>query len=178
MKIPFAAVFTFAAMTLVTNAAADCTGAVSGPWDQKPGYTVGAFAQGSDCAKAVAVIVVRDAEGTVVHHESYIAEHVMVLAGASTPAELTKALGDWTDMSHPAFATTASLPDWAEGADSPVNGEFPFYPAEGIDREVWNRIRAAKSPVFCYVQGMESLACIADDPELGFYPIGVQTFPG
>lgn len=178
MKIPFAAVFTFAAMTLVTNAAADCTGTAAAPWKQKPGYMINAIAEGPDCGKAVAVIVVRDADGNAIYHESYVAEHVMVLAGADGAVALGNALSEWIDTSSPSFATTADLPEWAEGADYPVNGEFPFYPTEEVTREVWNRIRAAKSPVFCYVQGMESLACIADDPELGFYPIGVQTFPG
>lgn len=177
-KFIVAAAFAIAGMAAATASAKDCSGIAGTGWPAMKGYTIGAIAGGPDCGKAVALIVIRDAEGNAVWHESYVAEQVMVLAGAQTSEELTKALTEWIDTSNQQFKTTADLPEWAEGADSPVSGEFPFYPEEGIDREMWGKIRAAKTPVYCYVQGMESVACVSNDPEMGFYKIGVQTFPG
>jgi len=173
-----AAAFALTAMAATTASAADCSGIAGTEWKAMKGYTVGAIAGGPDCQKAVALIVVRDGENNAVWHESYVAEQVMVLAGAQNSADMSKALAEWIDTANPAFETTANLPEWAEGADSPVNGDFPFYPEEGIDREMWNKIRAMKTPVYCYVQGMESVACLTNDPEMGFFKIGVQTFPG
>lgn len=120
----------------------------------------------------------RDADGNAVFHESYVAEYVMLLAGAQNSDELTKALKEWIDTSNQQFATTADLPEWKEGADQPVLGEFAFYPEEGIDREGYEKLRAAKTPVFSFVQGMESVAVITVDPEAGVIRIGAQSFPG
>lgn len=177
-RIIAATAFALAAMAVTTASAKDCSGIAGTDWTQMKGYTIGAIAGGPDCARAVALIVIRDADNNPVWHESYVAEQVMVLAGAQNDADMTKALSEWIDPSSPQFATTADLPDWPEGADSPMSGEFAFYPEDGVDREAWAKIRAAKTPVYCYVQGMESTACVTNDPEMGFYKIGVQTFPG
>ncbi len=170
--------FALAGVAASTATAKDCTAAASAAWTQVKGYTINASVGGPDCAKAVALIVIRDADGEPVWHESYVAGQVMVLAGAQNGADMTKALGEWIDPSNPQFTTTADLPDWPEGADSPMSGEFAFYPEEGVDRAAWAKMRAAKTPVYCYVQGMESSACVTNDPEMGFYMVGVQTFPG
>ena len=75
--------------------------------------------------------------------------------------------------------STADLPAWAEGAEYPVLGDFAFYPEEGIDRATYTKVRDSKAPIFCYVQGMESMACVVKDAENGgFFKLGVQTFPG
>ncbi len=173
-----AAAFAIAAMAATTASAKDCSAIAGTDWPAMKGYTIGAIAGGPDCAKAVALIVIRDADNNPVWHESYVVEQVMTLAPSQSSSELQTLLGEWVTTESPAFETTENLPEWAEGADSPVNGEFPFYPEEGIDREMWAKIRAAKTPVYCYVQGMESVACLTNDPEMGFFKIGVQTFPG
>lgn len=172
-----AAAFAIAAFTGAASAK-DCSGIAGASWPAMKGYTVGAIAGGPDCGKAVALLVIRDADNNPVWHESYVAGQVMLLAGAEDSAALSKALAEWIDVSNPQFETTANLPEWAEGADMPMSGEFAFYPEEGVDREAWAKIRAAKTPVYCYVQGMESMACLTVDPENGLYKVGVQTFPG
>jgi hypothetical protein len=48
---------------------------------------------------------------------------------------------------------------------------------EGVDRDSYEQVRVAKVPVFCYVQGMESLACVVLK-DGGMSKIGLQTFPG
>ncbi len=173
-----AAAAAFAAMAIGTAAAKECSGIAGTEWPAVKGYSIGAIAGGPDCQKAVALIVVRDADGNPVYHESYVAEYVMVLAGAQNSAELTKALQDWINTADQQFKTTADLPEWKEGADQPVLGEFAFYPDEGVDRDTYEKIRAAKTPVFSYVQGMESIAVITVDPEAGVISIGAQSFPG
>ena len=170
--------FALAAMAGATASAKDCAGIAGTGWPAMKGYTIGAIAGGPDCQKAVALIVVRDADGNAVYHESYIAEYVMTLAGAQTSSELTKALQEWIDASDPQFKTTADLPEWKTGEDQPMLGEFAFYPEEGMDRDSYEKLRAAKTPVFSYVQGMESVAVITVDPEAGVIKIGAQSFPG
>lgn len=73
--------------------------------------------------------------------------------------------------------TSSALPEWPANADSPQNGEFPFYPAEGVTRDLYNQVRDANVPLYCYVQGMESSNCLAlRDGALE--SVGVQSFPG
>lgn len=177
-KLIAAAALALAAMAATTASAKDCSGIAGTEWRAVKGWTVGAIAGGPDCAKAVALIVVRDAENNPVWHESFVAGQVMVLAYAEDSAAMTTSLAEWVDQSNNTFKTTADLPEWAEGAEQPVFGEFPFYPEEGADRDMWTKMRAAKTPVLCYVQGMESMACLTNDPETGFFKIGVQSFPG
>lgn len=167
-----------AAMAVSTASAKDCAGIAGTEWKDIKGWSIGAIAGGPDCQKAVALIVVRDAEGNPVYHESYVAEYVMVLAGAQNSDELTKALQEWISTTDQQFKTTADLPEWKAGEDQPVLGDFAFYPEEGMDREGYEKIRAAKTPVFSYVQGMESVAVITVDPEAGVIKIGAQSFPG
>ncbi len=179
MKRIFAtAAFALAAMAGATASAKDCAGIAGTDWPAMKGYTIGAIAGGPDCQKAVALIVIRDADGNAVYHESYVAEYVMVLAGAQNSDELTKALQDWISTSDQQFKTTADLPEWKKGEDQPMLGDFAFYPEEGMDRDTYEKIRAAKTPVFSYVQGMESVAVITVDPEAGVVTIGAQSFPG
>ena len=39
------------------------------------------------------------------------------------------------------------------------------------------KLRGQKLPLFCYVQGMESMGCVALDGE-SITKVGLQTFPG
>lgn len=58
-----------------------------------------------------------------------------------------------------------------------MSGEFPFYVEEGLDRAAYEAVRGRDAPMFCYIQGMESAACLAlEDGRLA--KIGVQSFPG
>ncbi|MFT3811533.1 MAG: hypothetical protein QM698_16595 [Micropepsaceae bacterium] len=173
-----AAAAAFAALAVSAASAKDCSGIAGTNWPAIKGYSIGAIAGGPDCQKAVALIVIRDADGNPVYHESYVAEYVMVLAGAQNSDELTKALKDWISTSDQQFKTTADLPEWKAGEDQPMLGEFAFYPEEGMDRDTYEKIRAAKTPAFSYVQGMESIAVITVDPEAGVVAIGAQSFPG
>jgi hypothetical protein len=100
----------------------------------------------------------------------------MVFVEAKTRAQMTRALGEWLLQSH-TFRSTADLPPWKKGDEQPTSGEFPFYPEAGVDRDGYEQWRAQRLPVFCYVQGMESMSCVVlKDGQMT--KIGVQTFPG
>lgn len=141
-------------------------------------YSVEASTDGPDCARAVATIVVRDASGNPIYAEAHLAQHIMVLAPATTKAAMQTALADWSNpANNTTMQTTSALPDWPNGADGPQNGEFPFYPEQAYDRDSYMRVRESNLPLLCYVQGMESMACLAlSDGELS--KVGVQAFPG
>ena len=59
----------------------------------------------------------------------------------------------------------------------PMSGEFPLYLEDGTTREDYAALRVKKLPMFCYVQGMESQACLALE-DGGLRKIGAQSFPG
>jgi hypothetical protein len=141
-------------------------------------FSIEAATAGPDCARAVATIVVRDGSGVPVYTESYATEHVMVLVDARDTGAMQIALQGWTNpAANTVMQTSAALPDWPANAAGPQSGEFPFYPEEGYDRESYMTLRANDLPLFCYVQGMESQACLAAaDGEVT--KIGVQSFPG
>jgi hypothetical protein len=101
----------------------------------------------------------------------------MPLAGARTSAEMEAALADWINSSNSTMATTSALPDWPENASGPQNGEFPFYADAAYDRAAYMTLRQSDAPLFCYVQGMESMACLALAGGT-LDKVGVQAFPG
>ena len=138
--------------------------------------TITAIADGKTCERAVATIVVRAADGQMLLANSYQTDQVMVLADQSTPDALAEALTQWIDPKASTMRTTGDLPAWPKGQPHPP-GEFPFYPAAGLARGNYEALRAAKLAMFCYVQGIESLACEAlQDGAL--VKVGVQSFPG
>jgi hypothetical protein len=162
------------------SADAGCAVSVSTPWRPLSGteFTVEAATMGADCAKAVATIVIRDVQGNALWAQAYSTEHVMLLAPAHDPTTMRTALAEWIDPAgNTTLQTTGGLPEWPANADGPQNGEFPFYPDESVDRESYNAIRTGDTPMYCYVQGMESLACIALR-DGGMQQVGVQLFPG
>ncbi|ANP45334.1 hypothetical protein [Candidatus Viadribacter manganicus] len=143
-----------------------------------PNASIEAITTGPDCARAVATLIIRNGSGEPIYSETHIPSQVMTLAQASTPAAMQTALQEWVDpASNTTMPTSSALPEWPANADSPQNGEFPFYPAEGASRESYNQVRDANVPLFCYVQGMESLNCLAlRDGALE--SVGLQSFPG
>ncbi len=140
-------------------------------------FSIEATTAGPDCARAVATLVVRNSSGEPIYADVHVTGNVMTLAMVQDPAAMQTALTEWVDASDTSMNTTGALPDWAANADTPSSGEFPFYPEEGHTRESYAALRAANYPMFCYVQGMESLSCIVYG-DGGIERIGAQTFPG
>lgn len=140
-------------------------------------FSIEATSAGPDCERAVATLTIRDAQGRALYTQAYPAEHVMGLSEARDVGAMQQALSAWISSSNHTIATTAALPDWPAGADGPVSGEFPFHVAEGMTRADYLALRQRDTPVYCYVQGMESQACLALDNG-ALAPVGLQTFPG
>jgi hypothetical protein len=161
------------------NVAPGCDARAANTWAVGDAqYSVEASTDGPDCARAVATIVVRDSSGNPLYAEAHLAQHIMTLAPATTKAAMQTALADWSNpANNTTMLTTSALPDWPNGAGGPQNGEFPFYPEQAYDHDSYVRLRQNNLPLLCYVQGMESMACLAlADGELS--KVGVQTFPG
>ncbi|MBI1212503.1 MAG: hypothetical protein GC190_13650 [Alphaproteobacteria bacterium] len=162
------------------SAWADCDAKAHAVWaGSHQGLVAEAVSQGATCENAVVTLVVRDKSGKPLWVDSRIGAQVMVFADIKDKPAMKKALGEWIDQNGSGLARTDKLPDWPNGAQGPKESEFPFYPEtqDGIDREMYMRLRAKKLPMFCYVQGMESMACVALDDD-GMTKVGVQSFPG
>jgi hypothetical protein len=141
-------------------------------------YRTEVYSNGATCAGAVVTIVIRAAKGDVLWAEAMTATHLMTFADAKTVSKMKVALAE-TLTQPQTFKTTGDLPEWKKGAEAPAPlGDFPFYPEAGVDQETYAKIRAEKQAVFCYVQGMESMACIAIAKDGAATKVGVQTFPG
>lgn len=157
-----------------------CQARATAAWatDADPNASIEAITTGPDCARAIATLIIRNGSGEPLYSETYQPSQVMTLAQADTPAAMQTALHEWIDpANNSTMQTSSALPDWPANADGPQNGEFPFYPEDGMTRESYNAVRDANVPLYCYVQGMESMACLAlRDGALE--SVGLQTFPG
>jgi hypothetical protein len=170
-----------AAVSIVAPAqAAGCNLGALKAWMPFKGraYRTEAYSNGTSCAATVATIVVRGPDGKVFWTDAHDASFLMTFAHVKTPRQMQAALADWLTQQHP-FKSTGDLPEWKRGAEAPTPlGEFPFYQEEGMDQVTYAKIRAERQALFCYVQGMESLACIAIDKAGVATKVGVQSFPG
>lgn len=158
---------------------AACDAGYSAPWRPLSGVELTARADIEDaqsCSAATARFSITDAGGNALFTETYPVEHVMILAGLTTVEEMNAAFVEWVAPAT-AIETTGSLPDWPAGADYPIAGEFPFYAEEAVTREAYLALRSRNLPLFCFVQGMESTACLVLENG-ALTKIGVQTFPG
>lgn len=156
-----------------------CTVTATAPWRSEgaAALEVTASSAGPDCEHAVATIAIRDAAGQVLWADAAPTAHLFGLNDAHDNAAMQTALAQWITSSNHTMETTSALPDWPQGADQPQNGEFPFYPDHDLNREAYQALRTANVPVFCYVQGMESQACLAlQNGQIS--KVGVQSFPG
>ena len=174
------AVAVVAAQSVTTASAAGCNLGAVARWVPFKGaaYQSEAYSNGATCAGAVVTIVIRARNGEVLWTDSTAAKHLLTFADAKTPKQMKAGLADWLSQSH-TFKSSGDLPAWKKDEDAPATvGEFPFYPEEGMEQAGYSQIRAEKRALFCYVQGMESLACIAIDKNGAATKVGVQSFPG
>lgn len=151
----------------------NCPAAASGAWET---MQIEASASGADCASAQATITIRNGAQEV-WSENYPAAQVFTLAGAESVEDTQRRLNEWVNPPGAARDSTGDLPVWIAGAEHPMSGEFPFYTEEGVDRARYETLRGRDAPMFCYVQGMESEACLALENG-AVVKIGVQSFPG
>jgi hypothetical protein len=146
-------------------------------------YTSEASVIGPTCQQGVAVLVIRQREGTPIYTWSGLVDYLFGLRDAADPAAMKTALNDWINQGNPAENTTATLPPWEETEGQPKRAEFPFMPAEGIDKAAWDQLKKDNLDMFCFPQGMESNSCAVLRPGTDGAPtsmeeIGLQLFPG
>ena len=159
--------------------AAYCDAAVDGEWRSAAGsrFRVEATTSGPSCRQSAALIIVRDASGDIIWTDSRPAASVAGLNTPTTRTPMSFALQEWIDFAARG-QTTAELPPWPRSEQGPRSSSgFDFEAEPWINREYYQAMRARAEPMFCYVQGLESLACLV---ELNgrLEKIGVQAFPG
>ena len=165
---------------------AGCNVTVSKPWiDQETPvrrYTAEASVLGATCQQGVAVLVIRQREGTPIYTWVGQVDYLFGLKDAADPAAMKTALLEWIDQGAEP-EKTGTLPAWEETDGQPKRTEFPFMPIEGTDKATWDQLKKDNLDMFCFPQGSESANCAALRPgEDGAPPsmeeIGVQLFPG
>ena len=163
---------------LTTRPAAYCDAAASADWLGGEGqhFAVTASTSGPSCEQSVALLIVRNPAGVVVWTDALPAARVMGLNGPPTRTPMNSALAEWIGLGAQG-RTTADLPPWPRANEPPSAGGFEFAPEPWLERTDYLEMRARAQPMFCYVQGLESLACLTISDE-GLEKIGVQSFPG
>lgn len=156
-----------------------CNAEVISDWAARESlrFSVEARTLGESCANAVAVLVVRSADGAPQLAVAQPATHTFGLSLARTASDMRLALREWVRQDAGA-RLTSELPAWPDNAEGPGPGqEFPFMPEDWLDRAAYEALRAENAPLFSYPQGMESQAVLMlKDGRLE--RIGVQLFPG
>jgi hypothetical protein len=157
------------------------------PWTRAgAGWRVVGDSTGADCAAAKVTISIVDPGGGVARTDTFDAPALRVVFGEAAEhpvkdrAGMAKALSAWIAPNDDAlFDFTGKLAPWATARENPAGagGEFAFLPDAGTSRSDWEKLRAANLPLFCYVQGAESMRCVVVENGV-LRSIGVQTFPG
>ena len=143
--------------------AAGCAITTSRPWQAGGArYTIEASLHGAACGSAAALLVIRNAQGATLY------------ADAAPVTQLDLAFNPRTDdatMTHDVAAwitgegygpTAAGLPAWPADAARPPGAFFAM-----IDQATYEAARAGAWPLFCYPNGGESAACVAQDARHG-----------
>lgn len=161
---------------LTQNSPSGCEARVTSGWTVGAGTTLSVEARslGDNCREALATLIIRGPDGTLLWSGAYPASETMVLQEAGDVDAMTAALTEWIEVGD---QTTRDLPEWPVEASAPNAGEFPFYPDEGWDAASFSTLREEGAPMFCHVQGRESLRCLTSK-DGAVSTIGVQTFPG
>lgn len=165
--------------------ASGCNVNVQKAWIEEEGarrYLAEASVIGPSCEQGVAVLVIRQREGTPLFTWSGLTSDLFGLSTVKEPADMKTALLDWIDQGEKP-ETTATLPAWEETEGQSKRAEFPFMPADGIRKAEWDLLRKENLEMFCFPQGMESSQCLVlrrgeDDAGPSIDEIGLQLFPG
>jgi hypothetical protein len=168
--------------TAIESASPTCEAISSTNWaaSAKTKLTISASYEGADCLSAEAALTVTDAAGKQLYTFSLPVEVARntVFAEADSADKMRLALADWIDPAgNTTMQTTSALPEWKPGVEQPGNDEFPFMPE--VSREEYAKLRGENRPLYCHVQGGESMACLAfDEPADAMVKVGLQRFPG
>ncbi len=161
--------------------AAKCAASVDAAWTGASGYILRASAAGESCNSAAVAIEVLGPAGEAVFRDDYSGADLPILFdGLRDENGLRASLKSWLADSE-RNQSAGELPQWLPGAEGPATpageGEFPFYPTEGMDQTRYEAIRATNSPLFCFLQGAESTKCLTFEHQ-ALMVIGLQVIPG
>jgi hypothetical protein len=168
----------------MSPATAACNHTVKVPWTSAKALKLSLHASslGETCASTVIVLSVTSAKGEMLWATSRLSQQVLLFAedGKKTDQTVKAALKQWLTIGQKGErVTTKMLPDWPEGQDAPTSeGEFGFFASETSSREFLLEQKTANHPMFCFVQGMESEACIIATKNGEVVDIGGYRFPG
>ncbi len=171
---------------LIGSASAACTMTVSKTW-KSAGLTIDASSVGPNCARAAALLVVRDGKGHIKYSFSSAAEFIGTFGNlADAPVtdnkKMLKALNEWLDTGLFSKVTRLSqYAEWKAGADGPIENPpsaFPFTVNSDLNRNTYEEWRKQNVPVFCFVQGIESERCLVRTKQGEVSEVGIQSFPG
>lgn len=166
----------------VASASPTCEAIANATWaaSAKTNLAISAIYEGADCTSAEAALTVTDAAGKQVYTFSLPVETAQntVFAEADSAEKMRAALAEWINPAgNTTMQTTSALPEWKPGDDEPGNDEFPFMPE--VSREEYAKLRGENRPLYCHVQGGESMACLTFDEAAGaMVKVGLQRFPG
>ncbi len=153
-------------------------------YGRESAYLLEASATGDVCAGGDIQISLRTRRGAELWRFQTSADVMFLSQDVRNRADMAEALTEWVAPPQVGMTRTIDLPKWRSGRSGPGTGreEFPFYPAEGMTRTRYEKLRARKLAMFCVVQGLESLVCIALDENPSGPPsvvtLGFQSFPG
>ena len=164
-----------------------CAMRAQAPWTRAgEGWQVVGDAMGSDCVGASVTIYLVDPAGGVARTDTFKAADLRAVFGeaAAQPAKdrpsMSAALSSWiAPNDDQLFKSTGNLPPWATARPQPAGagGSFPFTPDVSGDRAAYEKLRNANLPLFCYVQGAETMRCVVVEKGV-LRSIGTQSFPG
>jgi hypothetical protein len=167
----------------VTEGPSGCNAQARIDWSptETASYGLVATSIGETCDAAKIEFVMETLTGKRLYSATYEAKNLPVVFGeAVTRRDMRDALAAWIDpKQNTSFSTTADLPEWQDGQEQPLNGDFPFYPQDGITPVDYAFLRTESRPVLCYVQGSQDMACLAVSADGGAVSlVGRQAFPG
>jgi hypothetical protein len=173
-------------LLLATPATAACNHSASAPWAsaKKLGLVLSAYSVGEKCGTTALVLTVSDSKGTTIWSTTRLAQHVLIFADAdmNTDKAVKAKLAEWIAIGQESkVRTTSNLPDWPAGAEGPTregDGEFGYSVEEGTARDSYLDDRKKGYPLFCFVQGFESEACIIATSPNSISEFGGTSFPG
>ncbi len=119
-------------------------------------------ALGADCREATVLTTVRTAAGVLLWSHTDVASQTMAFAGIEdtkeTPAAaLSKTMQGWLEAVS--VSTTASAPDWPEGADRPQDASG-LYIGTDFTRDEFVKARSEARPMLCHMTYVNRTLCV------------------
>lgn len=165
-------------------AKADCKASATHVWQASKvlRFTIEAVTTGKSCDTAVALLIVRNDKDVPLYTFVAPTENVAMLAkdhrtGGQT---MQQAVTEWISLESN-FRKPDFLMPWPKGSDSPPvkeGEEFAFMVSDQISRDTYEAGRSSGNTLYCFVQGIESEACLSAADSETVTQIGYQPFPG